>query len=86
MKYRITQDNIAIITLANIMGAKAVLDFRDILQKTNKTKGIIIDLRNNYGGILANYFSYLKQNLIKNPDFLFHRRNRDFFISEFYSI
>ena len=54
MKYRITQDNIAIITLANIMGSKAVLDFRDILQKTNKTKGIIIDLRNNYGGILAN--------------------------------
>ena len=54
MKYRITKDNIAIITLANIMGSKAVLDFRNILEKTNSAKGIIIDLRNNYGGILAN--------------------------------
>ncbi len=54
MKYRITKDNIAIITLANIMGSKAVLDFKNILEKTNSTKGIIIDLRNNYGGILAN--------------------------------
>ncbi len=54
MAHRITKDNIAIITIANIMGSKAVYDFKDILKKTNKTKGIIIDLRNNYGGILAN--------------------------------
>lgn len=54
MKYRLTKDNIAIITLANIMGANAVIDFRNIIEKTNNTKGIILDLRNNYGGILAN--------------------------------
>ena len=43
-----------IIYLANVMGEKAVSDFVNILIKTNNTKGIIIDLRNNYGGILAN--------------------------------
>ena len=54
MEYKITRDNIGIITLANIMGEKAVSDFKDIIIKTNNTKGIIIDLRNNYGGVLAN--------------------------------
>ena len=54
MEYTITKDNIGIITLANIMGEKAVSDFKDIIIKTNNTKGIIIDLRNNYGGVLAN--------------------------------
>lgn len=54
MNYRITKDNIGIITLSNIMGERAVLDFKNILLKTNSAKGIIIDLRNNYGGILAN--------------------------------
>lgn len=54
MEYIITKDNIGIITLANIMGEKAVSDFKDIIIKTNDTKGIIIDLRNNYGGVLAN--------------------------------
>lgn len=54
MDYRITKDNIGIIYLANVMGEKAVSDFVNILIKTNNTKGIIIDLRNNYGGILAN--------------------------------
>ena len=54
MDYRITKDNIGIIYLANVMGEKAVSDFAKILIKTNDTKGIIIDLRNNYGGILAN--------------------------------
>lgn len=54
MEYTITKDNIGIITLANIMGEKAVSDFKDIIIKTNDTKGIIIDLRNNYGGVLAN--------------------------------
>ncbi len=54
MEYTITKDNIGIITLANIMGEKAVSDFKDIIIKTNDTKGIILDLRNNYGGVLAN--------------------------------
>lgn len=54
MSYKITKDNIGIIRLDNIMGQKALKDFKEILIKTNNTKGIIIDLRNNYGGILAN--------------------------------
>ncbi len=54
MKYVITKDNIGIITLSTIMGEKALIDFRNILEKTNGTKALIIDLRNNYGGILAN--------------------------------
>ena len=54
MNYEITEDNIGIITLSNIMGKKAIEDFKDIIVKTNDTKAIIIDLRNNYGGILAN--------------------------------
>lgn len=54
MKYVITKDNIGIITLSTIMGEKALIDFKTILEKTNNTKGLIIDLRNNYGGILAN--------------------------------
>ncbi len=54
MDYKITEDNIGIVTIANIMGEKAVTDFKNILEKTNNTKALIIDLRDNYGGILAN--------------------------------
>lgn len=54
MMYRITNDNIGIITIANIMGKQAIDDFKDILFKSNETRGIIIDLRNNYGGIFIN--------------------------------
>ncbi len=54
MEYKILDGNIGLITLTNIMGKNAVEDFKKILQNTNDTKGIIIDLRNNYGGILAN--------------------------------
>ena len=54
MEYEITRDNIGVITLENIMGGKAVSDFKNIIIETNNTKGIIIDLRNNYGGVLAN--------------------------------
>lgn len=54
MQYKITDDNVGIITLSNIMGQQAVWDFRKILYLTNKTNGIIIDLRNNYGGLIMN--------------------------------
>ncbi len=54
MDYKITEDNIGIINLTNIMGENAVEDFKEIIHATNNTNGIIIDLRNNYGGILAN--------------------------------
>ncbi len=54
MKYEISEDNIGIIKLSNVMGEKAVRDFKTVIEETNGTKGIIIDLRNNYGGILAN--------------------------------
>lgn len=54
MDYEITPDNIGIITMSNIMGKNAVVDFKNILLKTNETKALIFDLRNNYGGILSN--------------------------------
>lgn len=54
MKYTITDDNIGLINLSTIMGEDALTDFENILLATNKTKGIVIDLRNNYGGILTN--------------------------------
>ncbi len=54
MNYQITKDNIGIITLSNIMGEKAINDFQNLIKATNNTKGLIIDLRNNYGGIFIN--------------------------------
>lgn len=54
MQYFITNNNIGIIKMVNVMGEKALIDFIDIMHKTNETNGIIIDLRNNYGGILSN--------------------------------
>lgn len=54
MRYKITDDNIGIINLTTIMGEDALKDFEEIILSTNKTKGLIIDLRNNYGGILSN--------------------------------
>ena len=54
MKYYITEDNIALINLNSIMGERAIIDFADIIKKTNNTKAVIFDVRNNYGGILAN--------------------------------
>lgn len=54
MHYQITKDNIGIITLSNIMGEKAINDFQTLIKATNNTKGLIIDLRNNYGGIFIN--------------------------------
>ena len=54
MEYKILPDNISIITLATIMGDKAIKDFLQIIKLTNNTKTIILDLRDNYGGILSN--------------------------------
>lgn len=54
MQYFITNSNIGIIKMVNVMGEKALEDFIDIIHKTNETNGIIIDLRDNYGGILSN--------------------------------
>ena len=59
MDCKITDDNIGIITIANIMGDKAVKDFKEILEKTNNTKALIIDLRDNYGGIIANVICWM---------------------------
>lgn len=64
MEYKIIDNNIALVTLATIMGEDTLEDFKNILEKTNESNGIILDLRNNYGGILynaiemANYMLY----------------------------
>ena len=73
MEYKITDDNIGIITLTNIMGERAVDDFKQILTETNDTKGIIIDLRNNYGGILAN--------AVQMANFMLNEENKIFSIN-----
>ena len=52
--YEINDDNIGIITLSSVMGEKTVEDFLKLIVLTNDTDGLIIDLRNNYGGILVN--------------------------------
>lgn len=54
MQYYITKNNIGIINMANVMGENAISDFKNILHQTNDTNGLIIDLRNNYGGLLTN--------------------------------
>ena len=74
MDYRITDENIGIITISNIMGEKAPEDFREIILKTNNTAGLIIDLRNNYGGILAN--SIQMADFMQNEDKLISIESR----------
>ena len=54
MEYYISESNIAFVRIENFMGANTVQDFSNILKQTNGAKGLIIDLRNNYGGILTN--------------------------------
>ena len=54
MIYFITEDNIAYIKIENFMGDKCIENFKKILYEIGDTNGIIIDLRNNYGGILTN--------------------------------
>lgn len=54
MDYKLTDDGIAIVTLATIMGEQAINDFVNIIKATNDAKAMIIDLRDNYGGILLN--------------------------------
>ena len=54
MLYLITDDNIGYIRVENFMGDSCADEFKTMLEKTGNTKGIIIDLRNNYGGILTN--------------------------------
>lgn len=54
MQYNFIDKDIALITLATIMGKDAIKDFKTAIEKTNNAKGIIIDLRDNYGGILSN--------------------------------
>lgn len=54
MDYHTDKNGIAVIRLSNINGEKALFEFKRILLETNNSKGLIIDLRNNYGGTLAN--------------------------------
>lgn len=64
MNYEITDENIGIIKLSSVTGEKAISDFMNVLFKTDSTKGIIFDLRNNYGGNVVN--AILMANLMMN--------------------
>lgn len=52
--YKVIDGQYAIIMLSTIMGEKTVSDFIDVIKKTNDLDGIIFDLRDNFGGVLAN--------------------------------
>jgi carboxyl-terminal processing protease len=54
MAYKISESNIAEIKLANVLGKNALSDFEKIIKATNNANVIILDLRNNYGGLLSN--------------------------------
>ena len=76
MEYKITNDNIGIITLATIMGEDAINDFIKIILATNNTKGLIIDLRDNYGGVLSNAIE-MANYMLDNEEILSINGNRD---------
>lgn len=67
-KLKRTEDNIAIVTLANF-GQNSQAEFQNITQEllNNKPKGIILDLRNNPGGYL-NASVQMSGYFIKNQD------------------
>lgn len=74
MSYKITRDNIGVITLSSVTGKKSIKDFKNILIKTNSTKGLIIDLRNNYGGTIVN--AILMANLMMNEKEIIRIKSR----------
>lgn len=76
MDYKITDDNIGIITLATIMGEDAIKDFIKIILATNDTKGLIIDLRDNYGGVLSNAIE-MANYMLDNEEILSISSNRN---------
>lgn len=50
----IKQGNIGYIKIKSFIGSNTAYDFISALNKTNNTKGLIIDLRGNTGGLLTN--------------------------------
>lgn len=74
MSYKITRDNIGVVTLSSVTGKKSIKDFKNILIKTNSTKGLIIDLRNNYGGTIVN--AILMANLMMNEKEIIRIKSR----------
>lgn len=74
MEYKITTDNIAIVTLSSVTGEKAIKDFEEILVKTNLAKGLILDLRNNYGGTITN--AILMANMMMNEKEIMRIKSR----------
>ncbi len=83
MLHLITDDNIGYIRIENFMGNFSVNEFKSILGKTNKTKGIIIDLRNNYGGILTNAINMA--DLMISDDIIVSLKSRGGYIFKIYA-
>ena len=74
MSYEITDDNIGIIKLSSVTGEKAISEFMNILFKIDSTKGVILDLRNNYGGTIVN--AILMANLMMNDKEIIRIKSR----------
>ena len=54
VKSNIVDKNIGYIQIASFIGSTTPNEFMDALEKTKNTKGLIIDLRGNTGGLLPN--------------------------------
>lgn len=54
VSYRILDNNIGYIQLSTFISNDAAREFRTALEKLNRTDGLIIDLRDNPGGLLSN--------------------------------
>ncbi len=64
VKYLISKDNYAYIQITSFMGVSAPQEFQIALNKTKNTKGLILDLRGDAGGLLNN--SIIMANMIVN--------------------
>jgi len=54
VNYKILDNNYAYIRILSFLGNDAAIETLDALNKTKNAKGVILDLRGNYGGLLPN--------------------------------
>jgi len=54
VEYKMLDDNIAYIKIGTFMSQSAPAEFLNALEKTEKSKSLVIDLRGNQGGLLQN--------------------------------
>ncbi len=75
IKTKILPENIGYIQINSFMSATLLKEFEEALQKTKNSKGLIIDLRNNPGGILENAVLVANAFINKGAVVSIHGRN-----------